>query len=115
MSAILCYKQHGVTRNQLASLCINTFNFPEQYQDLLSKYRLIQWSGRMFADHLKSGVITFLGDEYLVVYKDCTPSKVMKADQIRLSFRKPKDEFEVRGYVIVKILPAIPTPLEFKP
>lgn len=105
-SAISTYLKHGITRNQLASMCINLWKIPSDYQDLLDTYQLRSWNGNKFASEIHDGSIEFGASKtkYLVVYKETTPSQVCKASQIQLSFRAPLEEYGIPPYVLVRIV-----------
>ena len=124
MSAITCYKHYGVTRNQVASMCINLFHYPVEYIDTLDEYYILHWTPHYFLTQLKSGIITRPASvssttvsgkiitgghetntvDYLAVYKDCTPVKIKKSNGIKLSFRKPLSDFQVSPYVLVSLI-----------
>lgn len=109
LTGIEVYQKYGITKKQLASLMINIFHFPHQYRDCLSQYYLLHWAGEHFSNTIEEGTIKLSTDpenatEYLVVYQGCTPYQAKKAKQLRLSFRKPQNDFQLQAYVIVRIL-----------
>lgn len=105
-AAITAYQKYGVAKSSLAYMCVNNWNFPEDFRDCLTDYYLLQWEGKYFAQSLKDGIIRHLDKEYAVVYKNCTYFAAKKASQLRLSFRKPQPEFDLSGYVIVSVFTA---------
>lgn len=106
-SAIESYKKYGVTKNEVAHMLINFFHYPETYLDTLEEYFILHWKSKYFIEKLSNGSIShnFLNrsTEYLVVYQNCTPAGVKKAHSVKLSFRKPKNEFDLMNYVIIRI------------
>lgn len=94
-------QKYGVSRTNMSYLCMNNWNFPEDFADCLSQYYLLQWEGKYFGSQLYEGTVKHRDMEYVVVYKNCTYFSAKSAKQVRLSFRKPKPEFDLPGYVIV--------------
>ena len=98
------YLSYGITRTQLANLVTSLFHFPSEYQDTLDEYYLMHWTGQYFTGKLVNGIIRHRDEDYSVIYQFCTPAKITKSAQVKLSFRKPKAEFNLKPYVIVRIL-----------
>lgn len=104
MCAITAYRKYGLTRNQVASLMLNFFHYPKEYLDTLQYHSVLHCSGARLRDNVINGVFYHNAVEYLVVYKNALPAETFKAQQIKLYFRVPKEEYELESYVLVKVM-----------
>lgn len=104
ITTIKSMNKYGLTKQQILSLSINSFTISSDFQDCFCNYHLLHWSGKYTMSKISDGSIFKDGIKYLVVYKNCTPSQVRCAEQVKLSFRKPQSEFDTMGYVLIKIL-----------
>lgn len=69
----------------------------------LAEYFLLYWEGKYFKERMKEGKICGESGPYIVGYNKCTPELAFHATQLHLSFRKPKTEFNLPGYVVVSL------------
>lgn len=104
ISTLEAYTKFGITRNQVASLLINFWHYPDQYRNTLDQYFVRHWEGSHFDKMIKDGTLIQNENSYLVVYQNCTPFSVKNSKQVKLSFRKPNPEFGLQAYVLVKIM-----------
>lgn len=96
--------KYGITKKQMHSLLINIFHFPATHADCLSGYYLKHWQGEYLSSQIAEGSVLDNGEEYVVIYQGCTPYQVRRAKEVKLSFRKPKKEFALSSYVIVRVV-----------
>jgi hypothetical protein len=104
LSTLEAYSKFGITRNQVASLLINFWHYPDQYRNTLDQYFVRHWEGSHFDKMIKDGTLVQGDNSYLVVYQNCTPFAVKNAKQVKLSFRKPLADLGLQAYVLVKII-----------
>lgn len=86
----------------------NAFYLAEPIRkETCADYFLLYWTPAHFFSLLHEGKIsredefTGLKYHYQVMYKQCTPAELRNCNQIKLSFRRPKEEYPVGKYVIV--------------
>lgn len=103
LSAVEIVTKFGITRNQINSLLINQFHYPEQYRNTLEEYFVRHWEGSHFDKMIKDGTLVQGETSYLVVYQNCSPYVVKNASQVKLSFRKPLGTLGLQAYVLVKL------------
>jgi hypothetical protein len=102
MSAILLRKLNMPTKWTVHSALINDASVTVDVRDQLERYYLLYWTPDHFFDQMNNGIIAHQGIEYLVIYKNCNPISLRRCEQISLSFRKAKSEYELCAYVIVQ-------------
>jgi hypothetical protein len=98
------YRKTGVSRNTLSYMLINQFHFPEDFKDCLEHYYILHSNGSKFMNRIYEGTVEREGKEFLVVYKNCTPFAVKRANEIKLSYRVPLPVFNLPNYVLVSIV-----------
>lgn len=103
LHSIDAFRRTGVQRSLVAYQCVNFFTYPEAFSDCLDKYYLLYWSPEYFISQMSYGTITHNNEKYIVIYKHCTPTQIKTARQVKLSFRKPLDIFNLPGYVLVTV------------
>lgn len=104
LSTVEALNKFGITRNQIASLLINFWHYPDQYRNTLDQYFVRHWEGSHFDKMIKDGTLVQGENSYLVVYQNCTPFSVKNSKQVKLSFRKPLPDLGLQAYVLVKTL-----------
>lgn len=103
LPSIVSYKKHGIPRSFLNHLLLNWFYFPKEYQDLLWNYYILHWSGSFLKAQLKQGTILHQNRLYIVIFHRCTHYDAVRADQVKLSFRVPMEEYELPSYVLITV------------
>lgn len=98
---------YGCNKYQLADKMRNNFHIPDEYLGALDRYHIFHMSGAQFTRSMWDGTLTGFPDietTYDVIYHMCTPYKAKRAAEIRISFRKARDEFELPAIALVEIV-----------
>lgn len=104
-TAINLARSNMPSKWKLHSELINTFTLQSDEINALDRYYILHWQPAHFLQEMKEGIIVHQDIKYLVIYKNCNIIKIRNAPaQIALSFRKPKAEYNLCNYVIVKVI-----------
>lgn len=96
------YLETGMRQSQIHFAALNYFSLPEELQPLFPNYFIQHWATKSFLSSLKYGAISFAGKEYIVVYRrGASRAKILKREQVSLSFRQPLPQFGIAAYVLV--------------
>ena len=98
---------HGFNKYQLRYKMMNSFHIPDTYISGLAKYLMVHMSGSEFKRRLFDGTIAGTPDienTYAIIYHNCKPFEVKCAQEIRISYRRAKPEFELESYALVEIV-----------
>lgn len=80
-----------------------------RYGQCLRFYKILPCTGQEFKDHLKDGMYYGFDPSaqnhvnFHLVYKECTPTEVKRAEHVALSFRIARDEFNIEPVVVVQL------------
>lgn len=102
----------NMTKYKLADYMRNNMHIPDDMLEHLDVYKLMHRNVPWFKNNLIDGTIEVATMEegnyviYNVIYHQCTPAAAKAAQEIRLSFRKAKPEFNIEPYVLVQIVSA---------
>lgn len=99
LSAIRIRNSYGVSKNSIRFLSQAAWSIPSDYLEFFSDYHLLYWKGDYFQSQLRDGTIK----GHTVVYHNCTPTKVFKAEQVALSFRTPDSVLGLGAVVLVSV------------
>ena len=100
--AISAMKDHQISLSFLRFHIQNNFYLPKPIvDDCLETHILLYWDPYHYFTHMKEGKLNLYGDDYQVIYHNCTPEKVRCSSQIRLSIRKCKPHCDIGNYVLV--------------
>lgn len=103
MDSITFYRTHAVHKSFLRYHLQNSFVMPPTITTkYLSQYHLLYWNPVHLLLNMKDGTITKDGRVYQVIFQDCNPFTIKRCNQVVLSFRAAKVEFDLEPYVIVK-------------
>jgi hypothetical protein len=92
-------------RKSLHSEILTEFHISKRFQDRLSKYYILHWTGAHLKEQNSTGYITHQGIKYIPLpAKDCHMYNCYQAKQVALSFRKLASDDYPLGYVMIKIL-----------
>ncbi len=106
LSSIYTTANYGVTKNQMRDHLMNSFNFTSHLpRKLLATYFTRVWEVSYFKTLAIQGVINHEGNDYQIVYNNCTRFAVLNAVEVKLSFREAIPEFNLPAYVLVKPMP----------
>ena len=85
------------------SALINEFYLTPLQVSSLNRYYILQWSGT-YLQHKTSltGTIVHQDTEYILVLPECSRAKFYASGNLKLSFRKPKAEYNIPPYVLVR-------------
>jgi hypothetical protein len=103
-------KNYGCNKYQLGDKMRNNFHIPDEYLGALETYRVIHISGAQFTRAMWDGTVVGVPDienTYDVIYHLCTPFKAKRAVEIRISFRKAREEFNLPAIALVEIVQEI--------
>lgn len=89
---------------RLADFMRNNMHMPDDLLQHLDIYYLKHMHIPEFKNALIDGQVSMYGYNFNVIYYLCTPAKAKAAQEIRLSFRKAKPEFNIEPYVLVQIV-----------
>lgn len=99
-------RHYGFSRLDIMRTAVYFPEIPLALKPCFSNYYLLYWGG----DYLRKriiegrGTLTRDGIVYNVSYeKGLTPSMIQGKAQFKLSFRKPKPEFELPGIVYISV------------
>lgn len=85
------------------STLINEFYLPVSSAASLDRYYVLHWTGHYLSTQLSvQGTITHRNVEYICVLPECIRTRFFQAHQIKLSFRKPKGEYGIPPYALVR-------------
>lgn len=101
--------KYNVSKSEMHSLLINAFHIPVDIAAVACRqYFTRKWlrlgTSVSFSGVIHEGLINHNGLDYLVVYYQCTPYQVRKANALMLSYRQPQPEFNLPAYVLIKLL-----------
>jgi len=103
-ASIESYKLYGIPKSMLLHLLKEFPAFPPNFQDTLESYYLLYWEPHYFLSQIKEGTLTHNGKVFQVIYKrGASPATIKSKEQIKLSFRAPKAEFDLPSYVLVTL------------
>lgn len=103
MSALTGYKKYGVSKNLLHHNIVNYFHLTEEYQECLLEYYILHWERKYLSNQIVDGTIKHKGRKFIVVYNACGHADLKLPGNVRLSFRVPQLEFNIKNYVLVKL------------
>lgn len=101
---------YGVSRNILNSILVNNFHIEDQYLPALEFYRVVHMSGFKFKLFSNSGLITYTRTkdnpkpECVIIYHNCLRLTAVNADEVRVSFRAAKPEYNLPAYALVEVV-----------
>lgn len=96
------YLKYGIRKSQAHFTSLNYFSIPEELKDIFPTYFIEHWSTKTFLASIKEGSITLNGTEYILVYRrGASRGKILKREQVSLSFRQAAPEFGLSAYVLV--------------
>lgn len=95
-------RKYNLTPSNVHASLVNEFKLKQlKSVDALDHYCLLYWNPEYFYTQMIDGVVIKNDIRYLVIYHKCTPTEVRKRNQIALSFRAAKAEFNLPAYVLV--------------
>lgn len=97
-------KEFGINKYALGDLMRNYMHIPTEALGALEVYRMIHQMGFEFTHFLVDGMLMKDTVKYSVIYHGCNPYAAKRAIELRLSFRKAKDEFNLEPIVLVQIV-----------
>lgn len=107
IQSIIAYKAGLPSKWTVHYALVNDFTISDtEILNQLDKYYKLFWKAGYFDPSVLDGTILHQDIRYLVIYKNCNPYQIRKLDkteQIELSFRKAKPEYQLAAYVIVRI------------
>lgn len=104
ISAITCAKVYGVGKSELNKHLLHNPVIPTNLQHCLDTYYLLYWSPDYFLEKERDGFIIHHAQRYIVMMApNVSRNKIVHANQIKLSFRKAKPEFELPAIVYVTL------------
>lgn len=98
---------YGCNKYQLGDKMRNNFHIPDEYLGALETYRIIHMTGSLFNRSMWDGTIAGIPDienTYDVIYHMCTPFKAKRAVEVRISFRRAKEEFDLPAVALIEIV-----------
>lgn len=98
---------YGCNKYQLGDKMRNNFHIPDEYLGALEVYKVVHMTGSFFSHSLWDGTIAGISDienTYDVIYHLCTPYKAKKAQEIRISFRKAREEFGLPAIALIEVV-----------
>lgn len=88
---------------RLNSQLINEFFLSPVEVATLNAYYVLYWTGEYLKHKIEAGnILEHQDTEYIVILPECSKNIFFKAPQIKLSFRKPKAEYNLDPYVLVR-------------
>ena len=92
-----------LTNLHLNSVLCNEFYLSQPQIDTLSSHYILHWTGHYLKSRISiHSTITHTDIEYICILPPCVRKKFYEADGVKLSFRKPKTEFNIPPYVLVR-------------
>jgi hypothetical protein len=97
-------KAPSFTKYQLADQMRNYMHIDDKFLEGLETYRINHYSGFIFSTMLFDGLVEYNFTSFNVIYHNCSPYHAKRAEEIRLSFREAKDEYQLEPIVLVEIV-----------
>lgn len=101
---------YGFNKYKLTDRMRNCMHMPPEMLLGLEVYKMIHMSGKDFEFTLTDGQLALAKTNasntyyhYDVIYQGCNPYSAKRAFELRLSFRKCRDDFGEYAYVLVQI------------
>lgn len=96
------YYKYGLRKSQVHFASLNYFSIPDEIRDAFPTYFIQYRKTQDFLSQLLDGAINYQGVEYIVVYRrGASRGKILKREQVALSFRQAAPEFGLAAYVLV--------------
>lgn len=105
-TAASLYQSTGFYRTTMNYFLTKCFHIPAQLQGIeeqLDIFFMHKWQGSHLKTQLANGTITRAGTTYLASFIKCTFLEATSAEQVLISFRAAKPEFNLPAYALIKI------------
>lgn len=99
------FDEYGTYRSTVQHLLTTEFHYPLDYSETLSYYKLLYWDISYFRQQLlkHNGRLWRDSQFFIPVYQSSLgPIAYTENQQVALSFRIAKPEFDLNNYVIVR-------------
>lgn len=100
-ASITSYNKYGLPKSYVALLLLHFHEIPLAQQDVLEHYQLYYWNSAYFDERIVNGTIVKSGIPYLIQYHHCSPASLRHCNQVALSFRAAKPEYQLPPIVLV--------------